>query len=131
MAPIPRPSLHRALLAAMCPALAAASWGTCSGNSLRCMTVDRKACTSSNGGTEWNDRTYQSVTIQCQWFDYTGLIVGLAVMGALIVLLGILLFLAWRRMGAMGEHIEKLGAAFGDLDPNEDGASPENPLLQP
>ncbi|KAL7532627.1 hypothetical protein ACHAWF_004196 [Thalassiosira exigua] len=101
------------------------------------MTVDREACTSANrrfphlSPGPLPHSTEHWLEVKCHWFDFTGLTVGLAVMGALIVLLGILLFLAWRRMGAMGEHIEKLGAAFGDLDPNEDGASPENPLLRP
>lgn len=107
------------LLLLLRPVIVAASYGTCTGNSIECLTTDKETCKSINGdGT--ND---YGEKIKCQWFDYTGLVVGL---GVVIFVLGVLLCLVQERVSSLES---KLKDAARTLPNGEGGDSAESPPL--
>ena len=113
------------LLLLLRPVIVAASYGTCTGNNLACVTVDKEACKSANDNFYNGDK--------CRWFDYTGLVIGLAVMGALSIVLGALLFMVWERMSSLETKLKDaglLGTELKDTCLNGEGIdSVESPLL--
>ena len=110
------------LLLLLRPVIVAASYGTCTGNSIACFTTDKETCKSINGdGT--ND---YGEKIKCQWFDYTGLVVGLVLMGVVSIVLGALLFVVQKRMS---KRVSLLESKLEDAAEKLPNGAAESPLL--